>query len=61
MNLAEHLNRNLADIRRRRAEIEKDEAGVWNILKNGADRARNIASKTMLDVRKAMKVGWQSN
>jgi len=58
MNLAKNLNAALAPIRQKRAEIEKDIDKVWNILKIGADRAREKASQTMVDVRKAMKLDW---
>jgi len=56
MNLAEHLNRSLAPVRQKRAEIEKDEAGIWKALTDGADRAREVALDTMKAVRKAMNL-----
>ena len=58
MNLAENLNEALKPVRLKRAEIEKDIDKVWQILKNGAERARSTASQTMTEVRKAMKIDW---
>ena len=57
MNLADNMNKALIPIRQRRAEIENDEANIWAILKDGSQRARDVASKTMIDVRKAMNLG----
>lgn len=57
-NLTEHLNRALTPIRIRRAEIEKDSNEVWDILKDGASKARARAAQTMADVRKAMSIDW---
>jgi len=57
MNLADNMNKALAPIRQRRAEIENDEANIWAVLKDGSQRARDVALKTMIDVRKAMNLG----
>jgi hypothetical protein len=38
-------------------EIRADEGALELVLSNGADRAREIASRTLEDVRKAMGVG----
>jgi tryptophanyl-tRNA synthetase len=57
-NLTEHLNRTLAPIRLQRAKIEKDSDKVWDVLKDGAKRARAKAAQTMADVRRAMSIDW---
>lgn len=43
-----------APMRERRAELEKDEAAVAEVLKNGAERAREEASRVLTRVRKAV-------
>ncbi len=52
--LAKNLNANLAPFRARRAELEKDPDEVWDVLRDGARRARMIAEKTMEEVRAAV-------
>jgi tryptophanyl-tRNA synthetase len=47
----------LAPVREAYPEIRGDEAGLEGILAQGADRAREIASATLADVRSAMGVG----
>jgi tryptophanyl-tRNA synthetase len=47
----------LAPVRERYQELRSDEAELERILSAGADKARQIASATMLDVREAMGVG----
>ncbi len=46
----------LAPLRKRRQEIESDPRSVENALKKGAERAREVASQTLVEVRKAMKL-----
>lgn len=58
MNLIKHINTNLTDLRARRVEFVKNPDAIWSILKNGAVRARERASETMAEVRKAMKIDW---
>ncbi len=58
MRLAQHLNKALAPVRQRRAEIEKNVDDIWDILKDGASRARAKASQSMKDVRRAMQIDW---
>jgi len=58
MNLIKHINANLADLRKKRTEFISNPDAVWGILKKGANRARERASATMLEVRKAMKIDW---
>ncbi len=46
----------LAPMREKRAEYEKDRGRVIEILKDGAERAREVAVSTMGEVRKAMNL-----
>jgi tryptophanyl-tRNA synthetase len=52
--LAENINANLAPLRERRNELAKDPDAIWDILHDGAKRARTIAEATMIEVRKAV-------
>ena len=52
--MAKNLNASLEPFRARRAEREKDSDGVWDVLRDGARRARTIAEKTMEEVRDAV-------
>ena len=52
--MAKNLNTSLEPFRARRAEFEKDPDGVWGVLHDGAKRARQIAEKTMEEVRSAV-------
>jgi tryptophanyl-tRNA synthetase len=54
--LAENMNKNLEPFRARRAEIGKDSDTVWDVLHDGAKRARVIAKQTMEDVREAVQL-----
>ena len=47
----------LAPVRERYQELRPDEDGLERILAVGAEKARTIASDTMVDVRQAMGVG----
>jgi tryptophanyl-tRNA synthetase len=47
----------LAPVRERYQELRADEPGLERILEQGAEKARAIASETMVDVREAMGVG----
>ena len=47
----------LAPVRQRYRELRSDEAELERILAAGADKARAIASNTLIDVREAMGVG----
>ena len=53
-NLSRHINQELAPIREKRAELEKDKDRIKDILKEGAQKARVIARKTMAEVRQAV-------
>ena len=52
--LAANMNAHLADFRERRAVFAKREDEVWDILNDGAKRAREIAEQTMVEVREAI-------
>jgi len=52
--LAANINRHLAEFRARRAELAKNPDGIWDVLADGAKRARIIADKTMEEVRAAL-------
>ncbi|MBQ8923852.1 MAG: tryptophan--tRNA ligase [Lachnospiraceae bacterium] len=52
------LQSELAPIRARRAEFEKDIPEVYNILKRGSDVAREAAADTLADVKRAMKINY---
>jgi tryptophanyl-tRNA synthetase len=52
--MAKNLNTSLEPFRARRAEFEKDPDAVWDVLRDGAKRARQIAEKTMEEVRAAV-------
>ena len=52
------LQEELAPIRARRREYEKDIAGVYELLKNGSDIARNVAANTLAEVKRAMKIDY---
>lgn len=58
MNLIKHINANLADLRIKRAEFVNNPDAIRSVLKDGAARARERASATMVEVRKAMKIDW---
>lgn len=51
----------LEPIRKRRHEYEKDIKGVYDILFNGSDRARNVASETLSRVKKAMGLDYRND
>lgn len=52
------LQEELAPIRTRRAEYEKDVASVFQMLKRGSDAAREVAAQTLDKVRKAMHIDY---
>lgn len=56
--LAEIINEFLEPLRRRRAEFEENPKQVNKILAEGIDRARQTAAKTLLAVKKAMKINY---
>jgi tryptophanyl-tRNA synthetase len=52
--LAKNINANLAPMRERRAEIGRNPAEVWDVLHDGARRARVLADETLGDVKAAV-------
>lgn len=56
--LAKILNEFLNPIRNKRSEYEKQPELIDNILKDGIEKTRKEAEKTMLEVRKAMKLNY---
>ena len=52
------LEATLEPIRARRAEYQKDIAGVYDILKKGSEVAREAAAKTLDEVKAAMKINY---
>jgi len=56
--LAAVMQETLEPIRTRRKEFEKDIPAIYDILKQGCEKARETASKTLDDVRKAMKINY---
>jgi tryptophanyl-tRNA synthetase len=51
---ARNLNTHLAPFRHRRAELGKDTNLVWDVLRDGQQRAQAIARQTMVEVRQAI-------
>lgn len=51
---ASNLNKHLEPFRAKRAEISQNPDNVWDILYDGADRARGIAEGVMEEVREAI-------
>ncbi|MFZ0449214.1 MAG: tryptophan--tRNA ligase [Desulfatiglandaceae bacterium] len=54
--MAENLKKGLAPIRARRRELEADVRHVDDIIREGNERARSIAAKTMETVREVVKI-----
>ena len=52
------MQEELAPIRARRVEFEKDIPAVYEILKNGSEVARERAAQTMAEVKRAMKINY---
>ena len=52
------LQEELAPIRARRAEFEKDIPMVYDILKTGSEKARAVAAQTMDEVKRAMRINY---
>ena len=53
---AKNLNKNLEPFRARRAEFAAQPEQVWDVLNDGAKRARAIAEQTMVEVRAALQL-----
>ena len=56
--LNEVMQETLAPIRERREELAKDIPAVWEILKEGSIKAREVAGQTLAEVKKAMKIDY---
>ncbi len=56
--LTENLLKDLAPLQQRRADLMRRLPDVREILQEGSRRAREIASRTMEEVRRAMSVDW---
>ena len=52
------LNDRLTPIRERRLELQKDIPAIYEMLRQGCERARKAAIETMDEVRKAMKINY---
>ena len=52
------LQQELEPIRTRRREFEQDIPGVYRMLKEGSDAAREVAASTLADVRRAMRINY---
>ena len=52
------LQEELAPIRARIKEFEQDIPAVFEMLKKGSDVAREVAAKTLSDVKQAMKINY---
>lgn len=52
------LQEELAPIRARRAEYEKDIPAVYEILRKGSDAAREVAAQTLAEVKRAMRINY---
>ena len=56
--LGKILQEELEPIRQRRKEFEKDIPAVYDMLKSGCEKAREVAAQTMDEVRRAMKINY---
>ena len=59
--LNEVLQSVLAPIRKRRAEFEQDIPAVYDMLKNGSEKAEKVAYKTLNEVKSSMKINYFSD
>ena len=55
------LEEELAPIRERRKEFQKDIPYVYQVLKEGSEKARAVAAQTLAEVRAAMKIDYFDN
>ena len=56
--LAAVLNDTLEPIRARRHELEKDIPYVYEVLRKGSEAAREVAARTLADVKRAMRINY---
>lgn len=59
--LIEELDIVLKPIRERRAELAKNPEAVYEILRQGSARAKNVAVQTLKEVKSAMKINYFKN
>ncbi len=52
------MQETLEPIRLRREELAKDLPAIWEMLKAGSERAREVAASTLLEVKRAMKINY---
>ncbi len=52
------LEEELSPIRARRAELEKDIPAIYEILRQGTEKARAVAARTLHEVREAMHINY---
>lgn len=52
--MAANLNQHLEPFRQKRAEFARDPNYVWDVLRDGKERAAKIAKQTMIEVRQAV-------
>lgn len=52
------LNNRLEPIRARRHTYEQDIPGVYDILKKGSEAAREVAAKTLYEMKEAMRINY---
>ncbi|MCX8061021.1 MAG: tryptophan--tRNA ligase [Anaerolineales bacterium] len=52
--MAANLNQHLEPFRQKRAEYARDPNYVWDVLRDGKERASKIAKQTMIEVRQAV-------
>ena len=52
------LNQFLEPMRQRRRELEQDIPGIYDILRKGTEKAREVAAQTMAEVRGAMRIDY---
>ena len=56
--LLEILERELSPIRERRVEFAKDMGQVYDMLQKGSEKARQVASQTLSEVKSAMGINY---
>ena len=52
------ISQELEPMRARRKEFEKDIPAVYQMLKEGSEKARQVAAQTLSEVRRAMKINY---
>lgn len=52
------MQEELSPIRERRKEFEKDIPAIYDMLRDGSEKARQAAARTLADVKNAMKINY---